>query len=700
MINFDIRSRNRQQVLYSCSVSPDETVVSIPEGVTAIDNAAFSNATHKFDRIRKVILPDGLETIGRAAFCNCSQLQSINFPDSLCTIDSHAFADCVSLTEIQLPSKLIAVEAETFCGCVSISEIVLPNTLAAIKEFAFSGCTALKKIVLPESLTFIGQGAFEYCSSLSSIAIPDSVQEIGGSAFRHCAGLKDVRLPSAGLCRQGAFADCEMLSDVDVPAGMKFSGVEKYDSTHFHGWTPQKSLDLSMFTKPHRVKYCFSENTKLHIQNPMALLQDDRILATAGLLEEQNPDEKSDRSKAHIKCLKQNVAQPYITRLLFQNMSLLAFVCEQKMLSSELVDQYLNDAQAEQQTDAVALLQNYKNRINNDTQIQRSENKAKKRLEEKQNTVSETAGKRAKRTDRDDIAGLTFVITGRLETFRSRAHIETYLKVHGAKLSNTMNADVDYLVTNDTGSDSEKNKKAALLGIEIIDEKQFNKIIWRIWEDKDASPDVVLPDWVRMIDEDACMIGMTKEIVLPEGLISIGKNAFRLCRGLKQVSLPASLETLGECAFHHDTKLEIPPNTKGLKVVDGVFYSRDMTRLIRYPADKKDTQFVIPNSVKKIDEEACVGNNHLCSIIIPDSVQEIGESAFYECKMLKNITFEGDVSSLHDFAFLAIGELQTFRFQHFPSRFRNVSYLTNNTKLSTPYPDDVPRKLRSQIVSE
>lgn len=73
--------------------------------------------------------------------------------------------------------------------------------------------------------------------------------------------------------------------------------------------------------------------------------------------------------------------------------------------------------------------------------------------------------------ERDDaLAGLTFVITGSLNSFENRDALKSAIEKAGGKTSGSVSSKTDYLINNDIQSGSSKNKKAKELGVPIIDE--------------------------------------------------------------------------------------------------------------------------------------------------------------------------------------------------------------------------------------
>lgn len=75
--------------------------------------------------------------------------------------------------------------------------------------------------------------------------------------------------------------------------------------------------------------------------------------------------------------------------------------------------------------------------------------------------------------DSSAIAGKTFVITGSVEHFTNRNELKAEIESKGGKVTGTVTSKTDYLINNDTMSNSSKNKKARELGIAIISEEEY-----------------------------------------------------------------------------------------------------------------------------------------------------------------------------------------------------------------------------------
>ena len=75
------------------------------------------------------------------------------------------------------------------------------------------------------------------------------------------------------------------------------------------------------------------------------------------------------------------------------------------------------------------------------------------------------------------LAGMTFVITGSVEHFANRKELQTLIEAKGGKATGSVTAKTTYLINNDKASKSSKNKKAQELGIPILSEEDFLKLL-------------------------------------------------------------------------------------------------------------------------------------------------------------------------------------------------------------------------------
>ena len=162
--------------------------VIIPYGVTRIGGYAFCNCTNLFS----INIPNSVTHIDGYAFSQCKNLVNINIPNSVTVISEYAFLDCISLESINIPNSVTHIGNAAFSNCYSLNDISISNTISKIPDFLFFDCRSLTSITIPDSVTDIGNGAFEGCYKLSKINIPHSVTNIGDRAFFCCIYLNNI----------------------------------------------------------------------------------------------------------------------------------------------------------------------------------------------------------------------------------------------------------------------------------------------------------------------------------------------------------------------------------------------------------------------------------------------------------------------------------------------------------------------------
>ena len=188
--------------------------ITIPNSVTSIGDFAFYYCTS----LTSITIPDNVTSIGEAAFGNCNSLPSITIPDGVTSIGNYAFSFCQKLASVTIPDSVTIIGERAFSDCSSLTSITIPDSVTSIEYYAFSDCSSLTSLTIPNSVTSIGDSAFNACSSLTSLTIPNSVTSIGEGAFYACSSLTSITIPnSVTSIGEGAFYACSSLTSITIP---------------------------------------------------------------------------------------------------------------------------------------------------------------------------------------------------------------------------------------------------------------------------------------------------------------------------------------------------------------------------------------------------------------------------------------------------------------------------------------------------
>ena len=233
-----------------------ETDIEIPETITVDgENYTVTGIADKTfyvkSTITKIVLPETVNSIGSYAFYGCNKLASINIPDAVTTIGASAFANCAQLTQISIPAGISKIPTSAFSGCGLIS-VTIPENVKSIAANAFSNCKNLLTVDVPDyteegSYINMATTAFNGCNNLQfayftyseasgkatitgmigrkdSIEVPGridgkNVVSIGASAFVNKTYLENVVLPE-GITSMGkaAFSGCTALASINFPS--------------------------------------------------------------------------------------------------------------------------------------------------------------------------------------------------------------------------------------------------------------------------------------------------------------------------------------------------------------------------------------------------------------------------------------------------------------------------------------------------
>lgn len=266
--------------------------------------------------IKSVTLPARLSSLGTAAFKGCADLTAVSFekgfnyaaipaeafagtgiidieiPSSVETLNESAFSDCADLAEVTFQSakdssgndfyKLKRINAGVFRNCTSLTSVTLPGTVTRIGKEAFMGCTSLVSIGLPEELTLLGpkddadtvdsgsfSNVFTNCSELAAVrlsaempykpngernesvalaplastSLPSGVTAIGWRTFANCTSLTALGLNKVVSVFEKAFENSG-IKTIDL------SGVREFGDYAFSDCTSLGSITLGRRNAP------------------------------------------------------------------------------------------------------------------------------------------------------------------------------------------------------------------------------------------------------------------------------------------------------------------------------------------------------------------------------------------------------------------------------------------------------------------
>ena len=155
-----------------------------------------------------------------------------------------------------------------------------------------------------------------------------------------------------------------------------------------------------------------------------------------------------------------------------------------------------------------------------------------------------------------------------------------------------------------------------------------------------------------------------KQIIIGDGVTTIGSSAFGNCFALTSVTIPNSVTTIGDDAFGGCfalTSVTIPNSVTTIgnyafyncSALTSVTIPNSVTEIGDYTFGncKALTSITIPNSVTTIGDNAFYGCRSLTSVTIPNSVTTIGEKAFYNCRVLTSVTIPNSVKTIGGYAF-------------------------------------------------
>ena len=243
--------------------------LTVADGTTEILRYAFSD----IDTLRTIELPDTVTSIAERAFMDCYGLETINL-ENVDELVQYAFLGATGLTSVKLKNSTVAKAA--FQDCTSLESVEFLGENVTIGESAFKGCTALREMIGQDKVTSIGAYAFQNaiqttetelnfsnakflgttgyifngatkltaitikgvhadnkgvetkkipaamfdgCTSLADVTVVESVESIDNYAFRNCTALNFDSIDFGEVTKIGSnvFQNCEKMTAIALP---------------------------------------------------------------------------------------------------------------------------------------------------------------------------------------------------------------------------------------------------------------------------------------------------------------------------------------------------------------------------------------------------------------------------------------------------------------------------------------------------
>lgn len=236
----------------------------------------------------KVIIPDGIKTIGKDSFRDNGDITEVIIPNGVEQIEFGAFFNVSNLKKVSIPRSVKEIGAWAF-GKTSLSEVSLPEGIQKLSQGTFGSCGELKKVDLPSSLKIIESDAFNFTPKLLAIFIPRSVQVMGTGIFSN-SGIVDIFFEADSLPAtvatpmEGQMANCftywrgdcnaaehfscsksqSVIPDYDAEAKKYGSDLNNYNKEDFevYGNSAECLREMSTVRFPYGIKSCRSVGLK------------------------------------------------------------------------------------------------------------------------------------------------------------------------------------------------------------------------------------------------------------------------------------------------------------------------------------------------------------------------------------------------------------------------------------------------------
>lgn len=606
--------------------------------VTSIDYGAFQNSY----KLTSVIIPNGVTSIGHGAFQNCYSLAYIQIPESVTDIDGYAF-DGTAWFDNQPDGVVYAGKvAYKYKGEMPENTTInISDRIVSISSYAFKDCNGLSSITIPESVMNIGYGAFDGTAWYGNQ--PDGVVYAGKVAYKYKGEMPEntainVEEGTLGIAKY-AFDGCSNLKSINIP-----EGVTSIGEGAFRGCT-----NLTTVTIPASVNNighaAFESCHKLYsftIPEGVTSIRSHTFYNCFALTSITLPESLKTITGSHVfyQCIRlQSITIPEGVTTLGD------YVFDACWnLSSIIIPKSLINIGVEAFPSSLSSIV-----VEEGNPVFDSRNNCNALIKTASNTLITGCKNTVIPEGVTSIGDYAFYQCSGLKSLvvpKSVTSIGTNAFRYCSGLTS---------IEVESGNPifDSRNSCNALI------ETTSNTLIL-------GCNNTTIPEGVTSIGDEAfwrCS-GLTS-ISIPKGVTSIGNNAFDGCSGLTSIIIPESVTNIGYSAFSSTAWLENQPD--GLVYAGKVAYTYKGTMPDNTIIELNDgtlgiagnafssctglTSINIPNSVTNIGVGAFSGCRNLNTIIIPNGVTSIGGGTFNGCQALTSINIPEGVTCIGNFTY-------------------------------------------------
>lgn len=651
-------------------------VYQIPDGVEVIPTASFKNA-----RITKIVIPASVTQIDSSAFANCKSLSELEFlaqvdnaDEKDLTIANGVFKGCTALIDITLPARVVNLNFDIFSEKVQNVNITgnaaptaktvyydIDGVLCLDDTLVYMPRGRANAYTIPNRINKIGSDAFANCTKITRVDISAWVEVIEKNAFLGCTQIRNLNFLATEDTQNGlvieesAFFSCKSLTEVTLPANLTSIAQYAFGNT----------TNLTKVTLNSREEAVYSAG---------AFADKSGVYSVTNVVIGENVEELDIAAvfgTNKLKTVEVSKDNPYIAS--YNNALYTANYEKIIFFPSSIKSAYI---------------------LHEDTKI-----------------ITENVFKGKYLTEITIPAGVHTIAKSAFEACHALTKInwlpageneqEVALTIGDRAFYNVVNL---YTL--------EVPARVTSIGVSAFADNNFETVTFvdgelelaigaNAFENSASIETISLPTRLRTIGEYAFNTAFKNSVsayesytglnlVIPEGVTTIGDYAFKGNLLLKTVSLPSTLVKMGAYTDEALTSVRIfegcsalssitLENSTAFAVKDGVLYNADYTQLYLSPIKNTGTNGVvdIPKTVTKIWDNAFKLNANITQVTFSQGIEgelTFGTDVFRQCAKLESVELPVGLTEIPTMLFYDCDSLVTVTIPYTVGMIKNRAF--------------------------